>query len=278
VRSTIEAPLRIPSLTEYPSLSDVEVLKRGDGAHTGVRAGFVPNITRIFSGERDSMPFYYEVYRDSAGDTLTVVHELIGEDGATVFEGAGQSAGMRRTAHLVMLPADTLANGRYTLRVSLKTASGERGATRSEALEIRHETFHLDRDFDQAVALLTYLAGGGEIEAFEKAGEEDRKKIWEEFWREKDPTPGTPRNEFFEEHLRRFRHANEHFRAPLVDGWKTDRGRIYILYGEPDEVESHPFEMGSKPTEVWHYFGQGRRFVFVDETGFGDYVLVGSGG
>lgn len=278
VKSAIETTLRIPALTEYPSLSDVELLKRAEGVHTGERKGYAPNITRIYSAERDSIPFYYEVYHGGAADTLDIAHEVLGADGVKILETSASSAGAGRTAHLVMLPADTLSNGRYTLRVSLRTAAGERGVARSEDFEIRHETFHLDRDFNQAVALLTYLASGGEIDAFEKAGEEERKLLWDEFWREKDPTPGTPRNEFFEEHLRRFRYAEEHYRAPLTEGWRTDRGRIYILYGDPDEVESYPFEMGRKPTEVWHYFGQSRRFVFVDETGFGDYVLVGGGG
>jgi len=277
-RSTLETALRIPSLTDYPSLSDVELLKRGDGVHTGERDGFIPNITRIYSAERDSVPFYYEVYHGGADDTVGIVHEILSTDGVKLLETSATSVGGGRTGHLVMLPTDTLSNGRYTLKVIVRTALGDRVLSRAEDFEIRHETFHLGRDLDQAVALLTYVAGTGEIDAFEKAGEEERKRLWEEFWRGKDPTPGTPRNEFFEEHLRRFRYANEHYRAPLAEGWKTDRGRIYVLFGEPDEVETYPFEMGRKPTEIWHYFGGGRRFVFVDETGFGDYVLVGGGG
>lgn len=278
VKGTIKTTFVIPVLTDHPSLSDIELLKRGDGVHRGERAGFAPNVTRIYSAERDSIPFYYEVYHGDAADSLGIVHQVLGADGATILEVQAASSGRGRTAHLMMLPADTLANGRYTLRVTVMDSAGERRASRSEDFEIRHETFHLDRDFDQAVALLTYLANGSEIDAFEKAGEEERKLLWDEFWREKDPTPGTPRNEFFEEHLRRFRYAEEHFRVPLTEGWRTDRGRIYILYGDPEEIESFPYEMGRKPTEIWHYYGQGRRFVFVDETGFGDYVLVGGGG
>lgn len=277
VRSTVETTLRIPVLTDYPSLSDVELLKRGLGAHTGERDGFAPNISRIYTAERDSIPFYYEVYHGSANDTLTIVHEILGTDRVSLLESSRVSVGGGPAGRLEMLPADSLPNGRYTLRVGIRTLK-DRVASREVDFEIRHQTFHLDKDFDQAVALLTYLASGGEIDAFEKADEEGRKRLWEDFWRERDPTPGTPRNEFFEEHLRRFRYANEHFRAALTEGWKTDRGRIYMLFGEPDEIESYPYEMGRKPTEIWRYSGGNRRFVFVDETGFGDYVLVGGGG
>jgi GWxTD domain-containing protein len=150
--------------------------------------------------------------------------------------------------------------------------------SRYKEFEIRRDRFHLTRDLDQAVAILTYVAKSSEIDQFVKADENDRKRLWEEFWKERDPTPGTPRNEYQEEYLRRFRYANDKFGVPLTEGWRTDRGRIYILFGEPDQIDSYPFEEDRRPTEVWHYYGQARRFVFVDETGFGDYVLVGGGG
>jgi hypothetical protein len=60
----------------------------------------------------------------------------------------------------------------------------------------------------------------------------------------------------------------------MSEGWRTDRGRIHILEGPPDEIESYSMQIDRNPTEVWFYFDNGRRYVFVDETGFGDYVLV----
>jgi GWxTD domain-containing protein len=198
--------------------------------------------------------------------------------GEKVAEAVASSVGRGRVVHHAGLRADSLPNGRYTLSVEVRDRAGNKVASRSKDLEIRHGTFNLGSDVDLAVAMLTYIASGSEIDRFEKASGDERKGLWEEFWRERDPTPGTPRNEFLEEHERRFRYANERFGVALTDGWRTDRGRIFILYGEPDQVDSYPFEVGRKPTEVWYYFSGGRRFVFVDETGFGDYVLVGSGG
>jgi GWxTD domain-containing protein len=74
--------------------------------------------------------------------------------------------------------------------------------------------------------------------------------------------------------VKRFRYANMNFAAGMSEGWRTDRGRIYILEGPPDEIESYSMEIDRNPTEVWFYFDNGRRYVFVDETGFGDYILV----
>ncbi len=79
-----------------------------------------------------------------------------------------------------------------------------------------------------------------EREAFKKlATDEERDAFIENFWLRRDPTPDTEENEYREEHYRRIQYANEHFAAG-VPGWKTDRGRIYIMYGKADEVESHP--------------------------------------
>ena len=68
--------------------------------------------------------------------------------------------------------------------------------------------------------------------------DEEREQFIEQFWLRRDPTPDTEENEFKEEHYRRIAYANEHF-ASGIPGWKTDRGRIYITFGPPDEIEAH---------------------------------------
>src|SRR5215467_9226255 len=109
---------------------------------------------------------------------------------------------------------------------------------------------------------------------------EDRDRFIERFWKRRDPTPGTPENEFKEEHYRRIAYANIHF-ASAIAGWKTDRGRIYITYGPPDEKESHP--NGNKtspvPFEQWLYHfidGVGTNVVieFVDPNNTGEYRMT----
>src|SRR6201981_1591943 len=76
--------------------------------------------------------------------------------------------------------------------------------------------------------------------AFRKmSNDEERDQFIEAFWQRRDPTPDTIENEFKEEHYRRIAYANEHFAAG-IPGWKTDRGRMYIMYGPADEIESHP--------------------------------------
>jgi GWxTD domain-containing protein len=84
-----------------------------------------------------------------------------------------------------------------------------------------------------------YIISPEEEQAFKLLGTDDeRDQFIEQFWLRRDPTPDTEENEFREEHYRRIQYANEHFAAGVA-GWRTDRGRIYIVWGPPDEIESH---------------------------------------
>src|SRR5256885_9952152 len=123
------------------------------------------------------------------------------------------------------------------------------------------------------------------------SNDEERDSFIEAFWQRRDPTPDTVENEFKEEHYRRMAYANEHFPAG-IPGWKTDRGKMYIMYGPPDEIESHPSggtyerpmdEGGGTtstfPFEQWRYrylegIGQEVIIEFVDNCMCGDYHMT----
>ncbi len=72
-----------------------------------------------------------------------------------------------------------------------------------------------------------------------------------------------------EEYYFRVAYANERYGRFHDRGWNTDRGEIFIRFGEPDYVEDHPFNYGTQPYQIWNYYGQGRRFIFIDEHGHG---------
>ena len=123
------------------------------------------------------------------------------------------------------------------------------------------------------------------------SNDEERDQFIEAFWQRRDPTPDTEENEFKEEHYRRIAYANEHYAAG-IPGWKTDRGRIYIVFGPADEIESHPSggsyerpmeegggETSTFPFEQWRYryiegIGQEVIVEFVDSCMCGDYHMT----
>src|SRR4051812_36037898 len=139
---------------------------------------------------------------------------------------------------------------------------------------------------------VTYIITDEERKAFKKlATDDERERFIEEFWRRRDPDPDTDENEYREEYYERIAYANEHY-ASGIPGWKTDRGRIYIMYGKPDETETHPaggayeresYEGGGStstyPFERWFYrylpgVGSGIEIEFVDPTGSGEYRIA----
>jgi GWxTD domain-containing protein len=139
---------------------------------------------------------------------------------------------------------------------------------------------------------VAYIITEEERKAFKKlVTDDERERFIEEFWRRRDPDPDTDENEYREEYYERISYANEHF-ASGIPGWKTDRGRIWIMYGKPDETESHPSggsyqrepqEGGGStttyPFERWFYrylagVGSGIEIEFVDPTGSGEYRIA----
>ena len=139
---------------------------------------------------------------------------------------------------------------------------------------------------------VVYIITDEERAAFKQlSNDEERDNFIEAFWQRRDPTPDTEENEFKEEHYQRIAYANEHFAAG-VPGWKTDRGRMYIVFGKPDEIEAHPSggtyerpmeegggETSTFPFEQWRYryiegIGQEVIIEFVDTCMCGEYHMT----
>ncbi len=189
----------------------------------------------------------------------------------------------------LLLPAATLAQDKPQKQD--KPAAQETGKERKR----RDKRLHAElatpykKWLDEEVA---YIITDEERTAFLRlTNNEEREQFIEQFWLRRDPTPDTVENEFKEEHYRRIAYANERF-ASGIPGWRTDRGRIYIIWGPADETESHPSggsydrppEEGggttsTYPFEKWRYrylegIGNDVILEFVDPTGTGEYHLT----
>ena len=127
---------------------------------------------------------------------------------------------------------------------------------------------------------MVYIIADEERAAFLKlTTDEERKKLIEQFWERRNPSPGASENVFKEEHYRRIAYANKHWAMASKPGWQTDRGHMYIVYGPPDEIESHLPGRNGIPFEDWKYrnvegMGNAGYFTFIDRTGHGDYRLA----
>lgn len=132
---------------------------------------------------------------------------------------------------------------------------------------------------DKMFSQIKYIASQKEIEQYKNLDSLNAKREFlYNFWKQRDPDPSTPQNEFKEDYMKRVEFANKNFGIYSKEGYLTDRGRVYLIYGEPDQRDFYPSESNLKPYEVWFYnqIEGGVSFIFGDVTGFGNYELLHS--
>lgn len=134
-------------------------------------------------------------------------------------------------------------------------------------------------ELDQAKEPLRYVAQSRELATWDKSmSPAVKRRFLAEFWKRRDPTPDTPRNERREQFYQAIAYADQNYRERgrnTPDGWRTDRGRIYAKNGTPDDVLQRPEEAYGSAFEVWKYTrGKARYYIFADRTGFGAYQLI----
>ncbi len=237
----------------------------------------IPNVSSNVGNLPDGFHAFLEAYNmDSLGSIRTRT-EVVDENGTEVFSEEGEhTLNPGRNQVFIKVDNSQLSMGEYTLRVR---ALKEDGTTE---LAVTEKSFLVQwkgipkaaKDLDVAIEQLQYIENPGESDHIREAGDEaEKRKRFMEFWQRRDPTPSTTRNEKMEEYYSRVQFANKNF-AHYIEGWRTDMGMVYIIFGSPNNVDRHPFDIDAKPYEVWSYYDLNHQFTFVDQTGFGDYRLT----
>jgi GWxTD domain-containing protein len=278
--STIEAKVSSPSFNRAGDLADIEFIQENakpDEHSPFTKAGYavVPTVERSLDGELQKLGFYTEVYAAGhQGQTLNLRYRIEnkyhGESIDSVMTVKVDSPVVRVRE---FIPIVALSQEEYDLHLTLLDGD--------KVLAERIARFHLKwtisslvkNDYEYAVGQLKYIIKKEEKKELLASPDSLHLEAFEKFWKNHDPTPTTSRNELRDEYYRRIRYANQYYSTVNREGWETDRGMVYIKYGEPDQIERHPFEMGDKPSQIWYYYTQRRTFVFVDTRGDGDYQL-----
>jgi len=278
-RSGHEGRLRLPLEIPLPLQADVRLSPLLLGP-----CGLQGRVSQLMFDERIGTDFadppaelcaYAEVsHRDRQPEALTLAWRLRRTGGGDVLADSSfaQPAGAGVTRLSWPLPLGELMLATYELEVEVTI--GEEKLQASAVFGILVESdLALGPFFRDMLGALAYLASEEELQRLSMAAPQDRRAVWDAFWERRDPTPTTERNEFKEDFFARLRYVNAEFGATRA-GWRSDRGRIYLQYGPPEQIERYPFRSQGDPTEIWYYDRLGYRFVFVDRAGFGDYVLV----
>ncbi len=141
----------------------------------------------------------------------------------------------------------------------------------------RMDEHELQRSFEYANPIATE----NERRTFRRLRDiEEKRRFLYEFWLRRDPDPATPLNEAYQEYMNRVRYVNERYSTKNREGWRTDRGRIYLKYGPPNTIQPYYHNPDTVPYEIWEYYnipGEGPgMFVFADKMGFGEFQLIHS--
>jgi len=241
----------------------------------------VPSVSRSFGGEDDGKLLYYmEIYPgEEELDKLTVQTLLRKKKGKMVYRDTLSTALDRPVIRqLREISLVEFEPGEYELEVELQGRRGKKLDEKKGRFQIRWtEESLLEHNWELMLRQLNLIAQAGELKPLEDAKSvEDRKAALNEYWAAKDPFPESPRNELKIEFYRRISYANNNFGFLGRAGWETDRGRVLVRYGAPDQIEDYPFSLSSFPYQEWHYYkgGRYRKFTFVDDNHDGDYRLV----
>ncbi len=263
----------VRDLRTKPSISDIMLISKQTSTEKTNK--ILPNISRNIASLRDGIPLFFEIYSDSAR-SVKINYRILDQEQKEVFrKDTVQYLDTGKTQIFHTISGLELGLGTYLINVYLDNDELNPASSVSKHFVSRWIGVpSVINDLDKAIDQLIYIASGDEISKIKDAETQvDKVKEYMEFWKKKDPTPGTEENEIFDEYYRRIAYANESF-SHYIDGWRTDRGMVFIILGAPNNVDRHPFDYDSKPYEVWEYYELNKEFVFVDETGFGDYRLI----
>jgi GWxTD domain-containing protein len=244
-----------------------------------------PFLTDNVAALKEGFFLFFESYDKNNLDKVDFVWELKNSAGKIIQ----QSKKVVRTLdsstsrhYLKVGPLQNIGAGAYTLQlIALKHTDNDM-FSKDDYLAIAERSIRFEQtlggtavpELSKAIKQLRYVTDQDTIDYILSAtNEEDKQNRFMEFWYNLDPTPNSERNEAYEDFYSRVSYANSNFRS-YNEGWMTDKGMVYIIYGPPMNMEKYPSNAGdNRVYERWAY-SNNREFIFLDNTGFGDYRLV----
>lgn len=240
----------------------------------------IPSVTRTYGDDGGGrLAYYFEIYPGEDPPPKVIVE--------TKVRHAARGLIYRDTLHLAMsditvkqlreISLGNLVPGEYEMELRLLGRRNKKIDEYKQEFEVLWTQEGMIRnDWKTTIAQLDLIADPGELNHMKNLETvPERTQAFEDFWLALDPTTGTPDNEAKTAFYRRVTIANRNFRIMGRPGWRSDRGRVFIRYGSPDQIDDEPFAPNSLPYQIWHYYlsGEYRRYFFVDENQDGDYRL-----
>lgn len=217
---------------------------------------------------------YTKVLTPSGIQHFRVVARMVKNDGKGSRLEQTNQVTAKSTELVLEMTRENMHVGENTLTVTI-SADGHTVKTQKNLVFYYGNDLKNLTNIGDMVGPLKYVAKGEEWDRIENATGQELQQQFHEFWRKRDPSPKTDKNELFEEYYKRVNIANERFSYQNTPGWDTDRGHVFTLYGPPSSVErgsDNKYSAGEYI--VWYYENKRKKFVFWDEHGLGDYRLM----
>lgn len=276
--------LAVPNFRKFP-LSLSSLMLADAIAQNGTRFSVTPRVIDDISNVlADGFFVFFESYNvGKAQDSVDFYYEIANPKDSVILHSNNvrRSVKAESTQQFLKIKAEGLRPGKYTLHVFATktdtTAGNSTSILAATERSIRVEwnaniSLLSDEEFTIKLRQMRYVATQSEMDSIGSLPTfNDKRQALAEFWKNLDPTPGTPRNEAYEEYYERIEYANKNFRS-YTDGWITDMGMVYVIYGAPMNRDKQIYRTDGRTMEVWSYGS--RRFTFMDNSGFNDYRLI----
>ena len=254
-------------------LSDILLLENIVTDSTGKLINIVPKIKNNFPEKLEYFYIYYELYSAKVPKNVQIRYQFLSKNEEVDFDSL-----------IVIQPEKVVSNHYFKIEkkrlqknnynIVLKIEDNDDSSERRKLISFYWVTTpQSSEDISLALRQMRYIVPEDSLDKYLEADLKDQKLFFKAYWKQRDPNPNSTVNELMEEYFGRVNKSNKDFSTFENNGWLTDRGRLLIKFGYPDDVERHPFELHTNPYVIWRYYSLRKIFLFTDRTGFGDYQL-----
>jgi GWxTD domain-containing protein len=303
----INPEIKIDNYSDSPiKISDIELansVKKSENENSIFYKNtleIIPNPSALFGMNLNELYYYYEIYGltpENISDEYIMNYTVLNiNNEKLVSTGKKFKRKLESKADYGIINIDSLNRGSYTLQITLLDSAKNLSITREKKFFVFNNNNQIpsvskqdsylkseyvnmsEDDLENEFNYAKYIMSENEAANYEKLNTLSEKKNYLfAFWKSRDNNLNTQNIEYKTEYFKRVAEANKNYKEAYKEGWKTDRGRIYIIYGKPDDVERFPFESDSKSYEIWKYDSHegGGECVFIErQSSTGVYYLA----
>ena len=271
--------LTVINFTKYPfAMSSIMLVNSIEGIEGNFK--ITPHLSDDIGSLTDGFFLFFEVYNTDMLEQADFAYKIFDGKGDLFFQSEKFRKKLdaeKSQQYIKVSLNDKFDQGNYKITLFALRPNDDEEIKESDYLAITERSLKFNpmiagkvlKDIDLAIRQLTYVAEKDELEFIQAATTaEEKHKRFKDFWKMKDPSPQTDKNEAFETYYGRIEYADKKFKS-YTAGWRSDMGMVFIIYGSPYNIERYNSTTDTRQFERWTY-GNNKQFTFVDNSGFGN--------